>query len=219
MKKRKMANLWNDEKGAALTVAVLLLIPLLIATFVFQTELKRTYLASDKKLQNAVSMATKDATNIVDPESQAQGDPHVAYENAMNQFKAKLQYNLALNTDMGGKEVSFFKTLKYWVLIYNGDTKYNGYDANNKVVSYAFYTNQNSIEESTIDNSITGFPKTLYVNDNGISDTPSQNSVPVTLTAPGILTVVQGNTNQIFSKNTRPTTRWAYAMITKKSIP
>lgn len=216
MKNLKIANLWYSEKGAVLTVVVLILIPLLLATFIFIPELKRTYFASDNKLQNAVSLATKDAANMVDPESQAQGNPHIAYEKARNQLIDKLQYNLALNTDMSGKNVSIFKSLKYWVLIYNGDTQYKGYDENNKVVSYAFYTNQNGAEESVIDNSITGFTQTLYISDTGISDTQTVNSVLVTLTEPGVLTVVQGETKQIFTKETKLTTRWAYANITKK---
>lgn len=215
MNSRQTVNrLIKDESGAVFTVLILILIPLLIFIIVGKTEIKRLYIASDNNLQNAVSFATKNATDMVDVESQSQGNPRIAYEKAINEFKNSIVYELGLNNS--DNSTLIMKNMKYWVVIYNGDTTYSGYDENNKVASYAYYTNESGTEVNDIDNTITGFPKTLYITDSGISDTQTSDSVKVTLTAPGVLAVVQGEVNGVYTKNTTTTTRWAYAKIVKK---
>lgn len=178
-------------------------------------ELRNINTAADDTLQKAVTESTKNAAMMVDKGSQAKGDPHIAYENSINEFNNDLKYELGLDSSLNGNQDTSIKSLKYWVIIYNGDNKYNGYDSNNKVESYAYYTFDNG-ENVYISNDITGFPKTLYITDNGIMDSPGANSIKITVNNPGVIAVVQANVNPVLTNSTNAVTRWAFAKIVKK---
>ncbi len=212
----KNRNLISDENGAALTVFLLLLIPFLILMMISRTEINNILSETDTTLQNAVSVSTKQAAMMVDIESQSKGDPRISYEKSIAEFKKQLKYSLALDDNFSGLDYSSVNEVKYWVLIYNGDTLFSGYNNENKVSSYAYYNNQNGIEEEYITNTITGFPKDLWIADDGIKDSEVSNSVKVTLKAPCVLAVVRGEIKPIMTNNAQNVTRWALAKIVKK---
>ena len=212
----------GNESGFAFTVMFLLLIPVLVFLMISSTEIARTERATNETLQQALSNAVKDAAHMVDEESQAMGEPKIDYEKAYNRFVESLSYNLLLlNNDYDGSlniegpsDVSSITgNLKYWLLIYNGDDKYKGYK-DGKVVSYAYFTNENDYYEFIIDESETGFPKQLYVTQDGFSD---ESGISITLKSPSVIAVITTNINPVVSdKEGKKVTRWALARVVQK---
>lgn len=211
-------NLIKDTKGVAITAFLLLLIPLSLLFTISLNETARFSRVADKTLNYAVIDAVKSAAMMVDPESQAQGNPHIAYERAYDEFINSLFYNLSLNSygeGNTGSSLSSAEGIKFWMLVYNGDDVYHGYTENFKVASYALYTNASGSLTEYITDTIVGFPRTLYVGEDGITEN-SENNKRVVLNEPGVLAVVQAKGRTVLAEKEETVTRWAYGKIVKK---
>lgn len=209
--------LLNDNSGLVISMFLLMLIPLSLILIVSLNEISNTSRVADKTVNYAVANAVKSAAMMVDPQSQAQGNPRIAYERAYNAFIENIKFNLMLDDEgeaLSGSSVS--GTINYWILIYNGDDHYKGYTNDYKVVSYAYYTT----DGGTFNNprletpNITGMPKTIYVNENGLTDI--EDGKKVILDEPGVIAVIQVEGKPIVVNNSETITRWAYGKIVKK---
>lgn len=217
---KNLCKLIKDTNGFAITMFLLMLIPLSLVLIISLSEIANTSRVADKTVNYAVANAVKSAAMMVDPESQAQGNPHIAYERAYEEFIKNIRYSLML--DENGNAIansSINGTVKYWVLIYNGDDMYKGYTEDYKVASYAYYTSEGGSfisPLSEINDTITDMPKTIYVNNNGLTDI--EEGKKVILNEPGIIAVIQAEGKPIVVNKNETITRWAYGKIVKRKV-
>lgn len=224
----------KDERGGVVTTLVLLIIPMLLLGMINLTENTNILRGSNTTLQNAVTVMARHPAMMVNPDSQAKGDPLIAHKKAFNTFLDEFQYTLGNHIDNTSTTIDT-STIKYWFLVYNGRHTYQsiGFDGSgniseggsvaydsdnasiNQVYSYAFYSN---VEGSVnyFGNDISGFPKTVYVSSNGITDTrdnAASDNVKVTLKEPGVLVVLNADINSLITEKDENVTRWAFAKI------
>lgn len=218
--KNLCSKLIKDTQGFAITMFLLMLIPLSLVLIISLSEIANTSRIADKTVNYAVANAVKSAAMMVDPESQAQGNPHIAYERAYEEFIKNVKYSLMLDENGNATPNSSIDgTVKYWVLIYNGDDMYEGYTENYKVSSYAYYTSEGGTFAnplSEINNTITGMPKTIYVNNSGLTD--AEEGKKVILNEPGVIAVIQTEGKSIAMNKSETITRWAYGKIVKRKV-
>lgn len=223
----KLKKLLKDERGATITVLMLVILPMLIIGLVSLTENTNILRGSNTTLQNAVTVISRHSAMMINAESQAKGDPLIAHKKAYDLFLNELNYTLGADI-----EGTTLENIKYWMLIYNGRYTYKGYsfgdetftsgegdnpydivDELEEVKSFAYYSNvdSNEITDDHID-----FPRTFYVSDSGILDYEVEGSVKVTLKHPGVLLVLNADINPLIVNQKENVTRWAYATIIKK---
>ncbi len=211
----KLRKLNSDEGGFAFTIIFFLLLPVLIFLMVSSAEITRTERATNETLQQALSSAVNDATHMIDRESQAMGEPRIDYERAYNRFIESLEYNLTLLNGDPSEASSITGDITYWLLIYNGDDKYEGYKGG-KVASYAYFTNENGSFREEVNNSIIGFPHRLDISENGFI---GGSGVNTTLESPSVIAIITTNINSVASEEKgEKVTRWALAKIVEKDI-
>lgn len=208
----------KNQEGSAYSIVFLAILPLLLFLLISNSEISRIKRVTSTTLENSVEIAVKDATMMVDPESQAYGEPRIVHKKAIERFKKNLQKDLRLNSDLSPTVHSSVEEVKYWVVIYNGDGKYKGYkvanNPDNEVYSYAYYTNENSFETVELDNtSIQGFPLTVGITNDGFSTYITENVLPVNITHPGIVAIVKVKIKPVMAKEGEYATRWAYGRI------
>lgn len=221
----KLRKLHRDQSGAVITAMLLVLVPMFIIGVVSLTEGTNIMRGADTTMQNAVTVASRQAAMMVDSNSQAKGSPLINHRRAMSSFLDELNYTLGHDT--GAKTTIDKETLKYWVLVYNGSNTYkemnfsgDGFTLSEvdtpfseDVASYAYYSYDGS---EVITNEEKGFPKTLFVSELGITDYQAEGSVKVTIEDPGVLVVMNGDIVSIMRDKPENVTRWAFAKIAKR---
>lgn len=218
-----MKNLYSrfirNTQGFAITLFLLILIPLCLAFIISSTEIANINRMANKTVNYAVTNAVKSAAMMVDPESQAHGKPHIAYTRAFDEFIKNIKYSLMLDDNGRGLSNSPVNdTVKYWLIIYNGDSEFKGYNDEYKVASYAYFTSEGGTFSSPyieIRDDITGFPFTKFVTDNGLSDV---NGKKVTLDMPGVIAVIQVAAEPIILDKPEIITRWACGKLVKRKV-
>lgn len=225
MRDHMLKKLLDDEKGAVISVFLLVLIPMFIIGVIGLTENTNIMRSSDSTLQNAVTVASRHSAMMIDSDSQAKGDPLIDHKKAYNNLVNELNYILGL--DSGLRATVDPSSVKWWMLVYNGDNTYKSMEFSSagdsmhevdkayseNVMPYAFYASDGS---EVVTETITGFPYTLYVSNEGILDSETRDSVKVTLKEPGVLLVVNANINSLMVDNPENATRWAYAKVSKR---
>lgn len=210
-----ITKLKNDNNGFALTITILILIPLLIFLKISSLELTREQRAVHVTLQNAIDIAVNEAANMVDEVSQAYGQPLIDYQRAHQQFKNSLYYNImALESGQLEEGSSFIEDVTYWLLIYNGTDKFSNMTKGN-LASSVFFTNEGGTEFVSTTNEVKDFPKTIAITEYGISDTPAGEEIQVTLTNPSIVGVVRVTIKPVTEQAPQIVTRWALGEIVK----
>lgn len=121
-----MRGLIPDERGAVLTVLLMILIPLLLAGMLLSLETPRLVRNAGPDLGHAVTEATRAAAMAVDERSQANGDPRIDPDAANEMFRKVLARNLWLSeSDLAPMSGSAMGAApEYVLLIYNGDNPY-----------------------------------------------------------------------------------------------
>lgn len=121
-----MKELIRSERGSALTVMLLILIPLLLVGILLVTETPRAVRNSDPDLGRAVQEAVKAATFAVDEGSQANHDFRISPDLAHDIFRKTLAKNLALSDitlePQSGSAMS--GAPEYILVVYNGTNPY-----------------------------------------------------------------------------------------------
>lgn len=220
----------KDERGGVITTLILLIIPMVLLGMINLTENTNILRGSDTTLQNAVTVMSRHTAMMVNPDSQAKGDPLIAHQKAYNAFLQEFKYTLGNHLEHTNTTIDT-ATVKYWFLVYNGRHTYKGLNFSgdsivegsdiaystdpsdiNQVYSYAYYTNAEG-GSTSFTNSTSGFPRTFYVSENGIHSESVSNSIKVTLKEPGVLVVLNADINSLITERDENVTRWAFAKI------
>lgn len=230
----KIRNKFNtfllDERGGAITVLLLFLLPLLMFMFISRVEETRILRATNETLEKAVEESAKSAAMMVDPESQAKGNPLISHNRAIEMLEEQLKASLGLDNDFKGSITTSLDEVRYWAVVFNGVDNYGGYKyedyireyyAKSEVAYLKYFTSHGSEEEIKVPESTKDTFVTFYVNnENGISYVPSKGAIKVTMDRPGVLLVVQGRVNPVIvsgnDSNREVVTRWAYAKVVKR---
>lgn len=199
-------NILHDQCGSAITIMLLLLIPLFLAGIILTTEHPRILQGGDIDLGQAVSEAVRAAAMCVDDASQANGTPQIDPDRAHLTFRHFLAKNLGLSgTTLEPLPGSEMKTApSYVLLVYNGDDTYMP-----TAREYSFLDGS----YSQADLSLTGFPHDFAVGKDSII--PGTGKITTTLRSPGCIAVVRDKTTPVLTGNAEPV-RWAAARIVTK---
>jgi len=180
--------LLKDQRGAAITVLVLLLIPFLLIGIFATTDFTKTVHDYDVNLQVGVSEAVRSAAFMVDKSTLAQGKPLINHTEAHNAFK-KILFSRTPEDEIGN----------YTFVVYNG------YGQGGEVFTYR---KGNPTESTTISDS----------NDVVFSVTVDDilygsGEVAVTLTEPGCIAVVELKSDGFLEQDKESGHRWAASTI------
>lgn len=231
MIKRHLNNLYKDIKGGAITILLLFLIPVLIFIFISRVEETRVLRATNATFENAVEEAARYGAMMVDPGSQAIGEPLIAYNRAIPMLEEQLKTSLGLDDNFKGDDTTSLNNVEYQGFIYNGIDGIEGYEyakhfndyyEENKIAYMVEFSNNglNPIDKSG--SNLESFsPKTFYINDDGITDYYTSGSIKVTMDAPGIILYVKATVNPVIVNQDEgdykeTVARWAYAKIVKR---
>lgn len=222
----------KDIRGGAITIFLLLLIPVLLFIFISRIEETRVLRATNVTLENAVEEAARYGAMMIDPESQAMGKPLIAYNKAIEMLREQLKVSLGLDDNFKGDDTTSLDNAEYQGIIYNGVDGIEGYKYedyfnkyygdDNKIAYMVYFSNNglNIIEESGLN--LEEFnPRTFYVNDDGITEYYTDGSIKVTMDAPGVLLHVKATVNPVIVNQEEgdykeTVARWAYAKIVKR---
>lgn len=230
--------LYKDTKGGTITILLLFLLPILLFTFISRIEQTRVLRATNVTLENAVEESARYGAMMIDPGSQAIGEPLIAYNRAIPVIEEHLKTFLLLDDNFNGVSGSSFESIEYQCIIYNGidgiegykyEDYFNNYYEDNQV---AYMVKLSSNEKPTIiENTIYGHdtfnPLTFFVNDDGIFNEygvfteESIDAIKVTMDAPGVLLYVKAKINPVIVNQDEDdyketVARWAYAKIVKR---
>lgn len=231
MKNRIIKSFLNDNQGAVVSALVILIIPMIVIGMINLTESTNILRGSNTTLQNAITLMARQSAMMVNKESQAKADPLIAHKKAHDEFSYQLQATLGKDID-GLTTTIDVSSLKYYMLIYNGRNTYKGISINtsgkitggsnkeypSEVKSYAYYNYTNGGASPILDNTISGFPKVLFIGKDGIFNEQDENNerIKITIKEPGVLLVLNADINPIMTDKKENVTRWAYAKIVKK---
>lgn len=229
--KKHLNKLNKDTKGGAITIFLLFLLPVLLFIFISRIEETRVLRATNVELENAVEEAAKQGAMMVDPGTQAIGDPLIAYNRAIPMLEEQLKTSLGFGEDFEDSDMTSLSDIQYQGIIYNGvdgieGYKYadyfNDYYEGNAIAYMVEFSNNGfyAIDESGSNLEVFS-PKTFYINDDGITEYYTNDSIKVTMDAPGILLHVKAKVNPVIVNQNEgdykeTVTRWAYAKIVKR---
>ena len=135
--REKIKKFHKDTLGGALTVVFLVLLPIFVFGIISNIEIDYLNSITEETLERALIEATKASAAMVDPKSNSQADPRIAYNKARTEFIEILHTNLGLKD-----QLTIVKNdVKYWLIVYNGDTKYGDFD-DYRVAPYYYCTNE-----------------------------------------------------------------------------
>lgn len=199
----------RDERGAAVLMIALILIPLLLAVMVGAVGMVSAVTSADVDLQEAVAFAAKAAAMTVSPASQAAGTPRIRAADAHLAFREILAENLGLDSStMSGLQGSFYaKPVKYWLVVYNGD---DTYASDGAVGARLYYFDGSAVSETGL--AYWGFPVTFAVSSTGIT-LGAGGTYTVQLDTPGVVALVEAEAKKIAGDVPAKAQRWAAARI------
>lgn len=179
----------KDQRGAAITVLVLLLIPFLLIGIFATTDFSKTVHDYDVSLQVGVSEAVRSAAFMVDKSTLAQGKPLINHTEAHNAFK-KILFNRTPESQIEN----------YTFVVYNG------YGKGGKSYTYR----KGSI--NPIENNIGEENDAVFsITTNNVFYGTGENSV--TLKEPGCIAVVELKASGFIEKEKESGYRWAASTI------
>lgn len=116
----------KSQKGNALTVVLLIILPLIVLFTIASVEHNRAVIGTDLDMQQALNDACRSAALCVQPLSQAHNDPMIEPDAAHLVFRYVLQENLGLDDNMNPTDKSGMKSqVNYVLIVYNGKNDYN----------------------------------------------------------------------------------------------
>ena len=119
--------LYKDTKGGTITILLLFLLPILLFTFISRIEQTRVLRATNVTLEYAVEESARYGAMMIDPGSQAIGEPLIAYNRAIPVIEEHLKTFLLLDDNFNGVSGSSFESIEYQCIIYNGIEGIEGY--------------------------------------------------------------------------------------------
>lgn len=190
-----LANKLKSEKGNALTVAFLIILPLIVIFTIASLEHSRAVIGTDLDMQQALNDACRSATLCVDPLSQAYNNPMVDPEKAHEVFKNVLASNLGLNNDLSPQDASLIKDINYRLVIINGENDYG-------ILQGKAYPSEIEFE--------TTLPYTITQDDLGL-----EKEINIELDSPGCIAIVTATLVPILGQQETVAVRWSSAKILK----
>ena len=116
----------KSQKGNALTVVLLIILPLIVLFSIAFIEHNRAVIGTDLDMQQALNDACRSAALCVTPLSQAHNDPMIEPDAAHLVFRHVLQENLGLDDNLNPTEHTGMKSqVNYVLIVYNGKNDYN----------------------------------------------------------------------------------------------
>lgn len=225
----KLKTFIYDTSGGVVSILFLILLPLLLFMSISRTEQTRILRATNVTLENAIEESARQAAMMVDPESQAKGNPLIAYNRAIPMLEEYLKTYLGLDDNFTSNGTTSINHISYQAVIYNGATELTGYEYEDYFNDYYEDNQVAYLVEVSSDGGMnvienTGetefVPKTYYISDDyGITEYPTSNSIKVTMDKPGILLWVKAHINPVIidsEKYQEVATRYAYAKIVKR---
>lgn len=195
-----MRGLTRDEKGAVITVLLLILVPLLLAGIVLSVETPRLVRAADPDLGDAVAQAVRAAATCVDDASQANGDPRIDPDRAHEMFRRTLARNLCLSDvtlePLPGSALA--STPVYELVVFNGDNPF--------VPTGKAYPGGGLLTGD--------LPAAFAVGDMYV--TPGGSGTEVVLDAPGCVAVVKAVALPVFGFQGGEVVRWASGKVVQR---
>lgn len=226
----RIFRLVGNRNGYISTALVLIMAPLLLFMIMSSNDVTRVRRVTNTTLSNAVAVAVKDSASMVNSECQAMGKILIDPDRALEQFKDSLLFNLNLTMiSEGDIRSSVRDDLKYWLLVYNGE----GHELSNgeTVRAFTMFTNTSGwvsdeedeagigvgvgTETSYNNDSITGFPYTIRIDELGIFDDGNR-GIKVTLEEPSVVAVVRANVTPLIGRDGVNVSRWGYARVITK---
>jgi len=190
----------RDEKGAAVTALLLLLVPLLLAGIVLSVETPRFLRAADPDVGDAVVQAVRAAAMCVDGASQANGDPRIDPDRAHEVFRRILARNLCLSEatlePLSGSALASVPV--YELVVFNGENPF--------VPAGRAYPGGEHLTGN--------LPLAFWVGD--LYVTPGGVGTEIVLDAPGCVAVVKATVLPVFGSRGSEVVRWASAKVVRR---
>lgn len=199
------------ERGAAVTVYLLVLAPLLILVTVASLDLTQAVSAADYDLKDAVAEATRAAAMQVNGAAQAAGDPRIDPDRAHYAFRRVLAKNLGLDevslAPLPGSSAA--APAEYVLVVYNGDDTFaaDGVPAGRVYRSWGGTYGEEAVAG-------TGFPREFGVSGEGVA-LDGSGARTVELKSPGTVAVVRVGLRGVTGAAGPPAVRWAAARVVK----
>lgn len=178
----------KDQRGAAITILVLLLIPFLLVGIFATTDFSKTVHDYDVNLQVGVSEAVRSAAFMVDKSTLAQGKPLINHTEAHNAFK-KILFNRTPESQIEN----------YTFVVYNG------YDKGGKIYTYRKGSSNPTETDIGENNAVFNITTNDILYGNG--------EVAVTLAEPGCIAVVELKAYGFLEKDKESGYRWAASTV------
>jgi hypothetical protein len=188
-----LANKLRSEKGNALTVAFLIILPLIVIFTIASLDHATAVFKADLDIQQALNDACRSAALCVDPLSQAYNNPMLEPDKAHEVFKKVLASNLGLNEDLTLNDTSSIKDINYRLFIVNGENDYG-------ILQGKMYPSEMEFE--------TSLPYTITQDDLGIEE-----EINIKLDSPGCIAIVTATLEPILGQQETTATRWSSAKI------
>lgn len=198
-----MKDLIREEKGGAIVIVFLIMLPLLFASVAYINEMQRIATASNVNLKNTAALGAKAAAQSVEETSQAHGHPLIDHAAAHQNFRMILQRNLKLDEHLEPMPNSPLKgALNYYLLICNGT---NEHDLPQGLV-YRYENGSLSWAELAVGD----LPASFGVNKN-FEVTPEGKVVQ--LDTPGVVVIIEAGIRPVAANVGSVATRWAAARV------
>lgn len=190
---------------------LLVLLPVLLGVTVFAITQTQAVTAADVDFQLGLETAVKAAAMRVTPDSQANGQPKIATNDAHSTFRRVLARNLGLDQDTlaPGPNAAVKAVPDYVLVIYNGDGTFavGGAEA-----GYKYRFNNGTLSQTSF--VAGGFPYYFAVTATDIIPNATSGVRQVTLDRPGVLAVMNIKVRRIIGRSELLVTRWAAAHLT-----
>lgn len=199
------------ERGAAVTVYLLVLAPLLVMVTVASLDLTQAVSAVDYDLKDAVAEAARGAATQVNGASQAAGDPRIDPDRAHLAFRRVLAKNLGLDevslAPLPGSSAA--APVEYMLVVYNGD---DAYAADGAPAGRVYRLWGGVYGEEVLSGA--GFPREFGVSGEGVA-LDGSGARTVELKSPGTVAVVRVRLAGVTGTIGPPAVRWAAARVVK----
>lgn len=202
----------KEERGIAVLIVALLLIPLILAVLEAESSSDTSVYAADVDLQEAAAFAAKSAAGSVLGAAQANGVIRVDAAAAHASFRDTLARNMGLDpatlAPLSGSP--YASAPRYWLVVYNG---YDDY-APQAPGGTLFYFDGSTAVQSAFPYS--GFPAKFAVSPTGIAS-GAGGTFTATLESPGAVALVEADARKVVGRGTLSVQRWAAARVVCKA--
>lgn len=198
-----LINILKDEKGGAIVIVFLIILPLLFVSIVYANEIQRLSAGSNINLKNTAVLSAKAAAQSVEEKSQAYGTPLIDPNKAHQNFEKILKRNLKLNDSLNPLPNSPLRgELNYYLLVCNGVNEHG-------LPQGVIYSYENgSLLQETI--TVGNLPASFGVNKR-FEVVPGDKTVQ--LETPGVIVIIEAGIRPVAMNVSTTATRWASARI------